>query len=105
MNGLFVVKKIRPPESRSMIVDLWSAQHEVGPKPASGTYVAAGSPEYRDGPEQDFWTIFLREGGLADRLLLRITYGMAIYQHLRPVPPVEISKSEEEHASADRNGQ
>jgi hypothetical protein len=31
--------------------------------------------------EADFWTIF-RGGGLADRLLVRITYGMAIYQHL-----------------------
>jgi len=44
-----------------------------------------------DFPEADFWTIFLREGGLADRLLLRITYGMAIYQHLRPVPPAGVS--------------
>jgi len=34
-----------------------------------------------DFPEADFWTIF-RGGGLADRLLVRITYGMAIYQHL-----------------------
>jgi len=32
-------------------------------------------------PQADFWTIF-RGGGLADRLLVRITYGMAIYQHL-----------------------
>jgi hypothetical protein len=31
--------------------------------------------------EADFWTIF-RGGGLADRLLVRITYGVAIYQHL-----------------------
>jgi hypothetical protein len=31
--------------------------------------------------EADFWTIF-RGGGLASRLLVRITYGMAIYQHL-----------------------
>src|SRR5258708_5369955 len=31
--------------------------------------------------EADFWTIF-RGGGLADRLLVRITYGMTIYQRL-----------------------
>jgi hypothetical protein len=31
--------------------------------------------------EADFWTIF-REGGLASLLLVRTTYGRAIYQHL-----------------------
>jgi hypothetical protein len=30
--------------------------------------------------EADFWTIF-RGGGLASRLLVRITYGMAIYEY------------------------
>ena len=38
-------------------------------------------PIRRNFPQADFWTIF-RGGGLADRLLVRITYGMAIYQHL-----------------------
>jgi hypothetical protein len=31
--------------------------------------------------EADFWTIF-RGGGLANQLVVRITYGMAIYQRL-----------------------
>jgi hypothetical protein len=35
------------------------ARHTVQ-KPASGTYAAAGSPEYRDGPEEDFGPTSLR---------------------------------------------
>jgi len=27
---------------------------EAPEEPSSGTFAAAGSPEYRDGPEQDF---------------------------------------------------
>ena len=48
----------------------------------SGNYPETGFEEINgDLLEADFWTIF-RGGGLADRLLVRITYGMAIYQHL-----------------------
>ena len=48
----------------------------------TGSYPETGLEESNgDDLEADFWTIF-RGGGLAHRLLVRIAYGMAIYQHL-----------------------
>jgi hypothetical protein len=36
-----------------VVLDGWSANR----KPASRAFAAAGAPEYRDGPEEDFWGV------------------------------------------------
>jgi len=56
------------------------SQSEVGQKPASGTCAAAGSPEYRDGPESDLRTISGRRTGRST--VLRITCEMGMSQRV-----------------------